>query len=88
VTEWKYKVEPEGTRHIGPTAQDFHAAFGLGESDKTIGMVDAAGVALAAIKGLQQEMKEKDGEITRLRNENIQLERRLEALEAAIKAKK
>ncbi len=38
-------------RHVGPMAQDFHAAFGLGDSDKSIGMQDIEGVALAAIQG-------------------------------------
>jgi len=33
--------------HLGPVAQDFHAAFGLGADDKHIATVDADGVALA-----------------------------------------
>ena len=37
---------------MGPMAQDFFAAFGLGDSDKHITTVDADGVALAAIRGL------------------------------------
>jgi hypothetical protein len=36
---------------MGPTAQDFRAAFGLGPNDTTISVVDADGVALAAIQG-------------------------------------
>jgi len=44
-------------RHLGPTAQDFHAAFGLGESERTIATVDADGVALAAIQGLNQKLE-------------------------------
>ncbi|MFP5354751.1 MAG: tail fiber domain-containing protein, partial [Gemmatimonadota bacterium] len=36
VYEWAYKDAPEA-RHVGPMAQDFHAAFGLGVSDTTIG---------------------------------------------------
>ena len=55
ITQWKYKVEREGVRHIGPVAQDFYHAFGLGDSDKAIGTVDEGGVALAAIQGLNQE---------------------------------
>ena len=35
--------------HIGPMAQDFHAAFNVGDNDVTISAVDPAGVALAAI---------------------------------------
>ena len=37
---------------MGPTAQDFYAAFGLGEDERHISTVDADGVALAAIQGL------------------------------------
>jgi hypothetical protein len=85
ITAWKYKIEPEGTRHVGPTAQDFHATFGLGESDKAIGMVDAAGVALAAIQGLNEQLKSKEQEMTRLREKNLELERRLETLESAMR---
>jgi hypothetical protein len=44
--------------HIGPTAQDFYAAFKLGDSNKTINTADAQGVALAAIQGLYEENQE------------------------------
>ena len=55
-------------------AQDFHAAFGVGEDDRHISTSDADGVALAAIKGLHEIVREKDAEIQALK-------RRLEALE-------
>src|SRR5690606_7704012 len=55
VFEWEYKEYP-GEKHIGPMAQDFKAAFGLGDSDKHILFVDAMGVALAAIKSLTAEV--------------------------------
>jgi hypothetical protein len=38
-------------------AQDFQSAFGLGTDDKSIGTVDADGVALAAIQGLNQKLR-------------------------------
>src|SRR5208337_3527564 len=68
ITQWKYKVEADGTEHLGPMAQDFHAAFGLnGADDKHISTVDEGGVALAAIQGLNQKLetedKQKDTEI-------------------------
>lgn len=59
VSEWSYKASPDA-RHYGPMAQDFRAAFGVGTDDKTISMVDADGVSLAAIKGLVEELKERD----------------------------
>jgi len=41
ITEWKYKAEADGSKHLGPMAQDFHAAFGLnGADDKHIATVD------------------------------------------------
>lgn len=59
VTEWEYKHNPD-RRYIGPTAQDFHATFGLGDDDKGIGTLDSDGVMYAAIKGLVEELKERD----------------------------
>jgi hypothetical protein len=44
--------------NLGPMAQDFHAAFGLGENDCAIAAVDADGVALAAIQGLNEKMEQ------------------------------
>jgi hypothetical protein len=57
LTTWNYKSQITSMRHIGPTAQDFHAAFGVGDSDKTITTVDADGVALAAIQGLNGKVE-------------------------------
>lgn len=54
VDQWRYRGAAAGIRHLGPTAQDFHAAFGVGSSDRRIGMVDADGVALAAAQELDR----------------------------------
>ena len=56
ITEWRYKTQTDA-RHIGPMAQDFREAFGLGRDDKHITSVDADGVALAAIQGLNQKLE-------------------------------
>ena len=66
ISRWSYK-ESDGSTHLGPVAQDFHQAFGLGVDDKSIATVDADGVALAAIQGLNQVVKEKEAEIRELR---------------------
>jgi hypothetical protein len=58
LTTWNYKSEDASTKHLGPMAQDFRAAFGLGNDEKGIGTVDADGVALAAIQGLNQKLEE------------------------------
>ena len=58
IGEWNYKAQGSEVRHIGPAAQDFHAAFGLGHSNRVITTVDADGVALAAIKGAHARLEE------------------------------
>jgi len=54
IAEWSYK-DAAGQRHIGPMAQDFHAAFGLGRNDKGIATLDSSGVALAGIQALAED---------------------------------
>jgi hypothetical protein len=76
IDEWSYKTEG-GQRHLGPVAQDFYAAFGLGADDKHITTVDESGVALAAIKGLYEQLQARDREIAALRQD-------LETIKAAL----
>jgi hypothetical protein len=75
VTTWSYLASQ--TRHAGPVAEDFHAAFGLGESDRVIAPSDLAGVALAAVKALQQEVDERDRRIEALERRLLEIESRL-----------
>ncbi len=77
ITRWNFKQD-KTSEHIGPMAQDFHAAFGTGSDDKHIATVDADGVALAAIQGLNQKMEEKDREIQLLKQRLEMLERVLQ----------
>lgn len=72
ISRWSFKGDTTG-RHIGPMAQDFTAAFSVGEDDKHIATVDADGVALAAIQGLNEVVKEKDAEIRLLKREMAEL---------------
>jgi hypothetical protein len=67
VTTWHYKAQPG--RHMGPMAQDFYAAFGLGSGDTGISSVDADGVALASIKALIHEVEMLKTRISELENE-------------------
>lgn len=53
VTTWNYIAQGESVRHAGAMAQDFYAAFGLGESDQLISTVDMDGITLAAVKALE-----------------------------------
>lgn len=78
LTSWAYKHEgANGVRHIGPMSQDFNKAFKVGTDDKTISTVDASGIALTAIKGLSQIVKEKDAEIATLKREMAAIKKRL-----------
>jgi hypothetical protein len=52
ISSWSYRAQDPAVRHIGPTAQDFYAAFQLGRNDGYISTIDEGGVALAAIQEL------------------------------------
>jgi hypothetical protein len=58
IQSWRFKAEDPALRHVGPVAEDFAAAFPLGQSDKQITMSDEQGVALAAIQALYQIVRE------------------------------
>ncbi len=85
LTTWNYKSQDARIHHLGPMAQDFKVAFGLGESATGITTVDEEGVALAAIQGLNQKLGEKDAEIRALKTQNDSLAQRLNELEATVK---
>lgn len=82
VTEWEYKHDPQ-RRYFGPMAQDFHAAFGLGADDKTINTLDADGVLFLSVKGLLEELKERDKVIQELKTKLETVEERLDSLPPA-----
>ena len=86
VQEWNYKTQDAAVRHLGPTAQDFKAAFGLGESDTGITTVDADGVALAAIQALNGAVSVQGSEVSRLKAENEELKRQLGAVLERLRA--
>jgi hypothetical protein len=85
ITTWNYKGNPASMRQMGPTAQDFHAAFNLnGDNDTQINQGDAMGVALASIQGLSAQIKERDASISRLRTELAAMETRMRAVEGEV----
>jgi len=85
IQTWNWKAQTESIRHIGPMAQDFFSAFGVGEDERHISTVDADGVALAAIQGLNQKVEaggqRSEVRIQKLEAENAELKARLERLE-------
>ena len=74
ITAWNYTSQAPDIRHIGPMAQDFYAAFGVGEDPQHISTVDADGVALAAIQGLYQAVQEQQTQIQALEARLAQVE--------------
>jgi hypothetical protein len=94
VSTWEYRDEDgegKGVRHMGPTAEQFHDAFELGDSEEHINSMNLDGVALAAIQGLSEKVDDKDERIDdleaeneQLRERNAELEDRLAAVEAEL----
>ena len=78
LAKWSYVWDP-GTEHLGPMAQDFKAAFGLGPTDRMIFQLDADGVAFASIQALHRRLET-------VQAENEALERRLRELEQRLEA--
>lgn len=77
IQNWNYISQDPSIRHLGPTAQDFRAAFALGDDDRYITTVDASGVALAAIQGLYEVVRQKDARISELEARLATVEHRL-----------
>jgi hypothetical protein len=86
ISIWNYKSQNANVRHIGPMAQDFAAAFRVGDDDKHISTVDPDGVALAGLKALDDRTVAQESRIHALERENAELRKRLERLEKVIDA--
>jgi hypothetical protein len=84
ISTWRYQGDAADVHHLGPMAQDFAAAFGLGADDRHIAPLDAAGVGLAAIQALNRKVGEKQAVIDDLARRNAELEQRLSRLEALV----
>jgi len=74
ISQWNYKSENADIKHIGPVAQDFYAAFGVGNDNKSISTIDPAGIALATIQELEKRT-------SRLQMENDYLKEKIVLLE-------
>jgi len=89
IQEWSYRAQDASIRHLGPTAQDFYASFGLGESDTTITTTDVDGVNLLGVQALERRTRTLSTDrrglraaVAALRAENTRQRDRLRALEA------
>ena len=82
IREWNYTSQDPAIRHMGPTAQDFRAAFGLGDFPLRINTTDADGIALAAINALERrtrDLPQRAADVDRLAADNAALRAQLEA---------
>ncbi len=77
IETWNYKTQDDSIRHLGPMAQDFRAAFGLGSDDKHITTVDADGVALAAIQELYRMVLQKNDQLQKMQAQMLELQAEL-----------
>lgn len=84
LTRWQYRADASGARHIGPMAEDFHLAFGLGRDDKHIAPGDIAGIAVLSVQALRQKVVDQQAEIEWLRGQGHEMSQRLERLEALL----
>jgi uncharacterized coiled-coil protein SlyX len=93
VSSWNYRSQERSIRHLGPMAQDFYAAFGLGESDVLISSVDIDGVNMAAAQALEARTAAQQQRIDALEAQNAaqarelaEMRARMERLEALVTA--
>ncbi len=88
IATWNYKSQSAEVRHIGPAAQDFFAAFNVGDDNRHITDIDEGGVALAAIQGLNQkleaELKTKEAQLAEQRQVNERQEQEIRKLMQAV----
>jgi hypothetical protein len=91
VTSWNYISEGRQVRHLGPMAEDFFAEFKLGTGNTSIGVQDLAGVSIAAVKELDDQLQQKNAEIEKLQDEvkqlranQSELEKRLQTIERSM----
>lgn len=94
ISSWNYKSQHPSIRHLGPTAQDFYAAFHLGESDTKITTADIDGINMLAIQALEkrttelktkiEELEKVKSELAEVKTENAEMKRRMAKLEATM----
>jgi len=81
ISTWNYKGESAQVLHLGPTAQDFAAAFGLGVNDRRISVVDANGIVMVSIQALYRRLEALQADLANLRFSSVAAEDRFAVLE-------
>lgn len=85
VSTWNYIAEGKESRHLGPMAEDFYQTFGLGTSDKSIGIQDLAGVSLAGVKALEERTADLQAENLSLKAKVAEQDQKLDAVTEQMK---
>ncbi|MEO6907564.1 MAG: tail fiber domain-containing protein [Abditibacteriaceae bacterium] len=88
ISTWNYKFDDATVRHLGPMAQDFAAAFGVGHDDRHINSIDEGGISLAAIQALYQLAQQQSKQIQALQQQIQQLETNTHSTTAVITPQK
>ena len=86
VTTWAYIDEAGSVRHMGPMAQDWHAAFAFNPDDTTINMSDLDGVSLAAAQALERQTAELQAQLAERDARIREMEARMARMEALLAA--
>lgn len=87
ISTWNYKTQNAKIRHMGPMAQDFAAAFNIGEDNRHIATIDPDGVALAGVQALDTRTLHQQQRIDALEKENTELKQRLSRIEKMLNDK-
>jgi len=93
ISTWNYIGDDPSVRHLGPMAQDFYAAFGLGVDETHLAPLDVNGVTLVALQAQNHQIEDLAAEnarlsadVGRLEQANADLQARLAQLEALVQA--
>jgi hypothetical protein len=84
VQTWRFKNDANQTRHIGPTAQDFHSTFAVGDDDKHISVTDEGGVALVAAKALSEALRNSQADLEAQKALTADLQSKVSALQRTV----
>jgi len=79
--KWNYTAQNDKIKHIGPYAQDFNKAYGLGDGKLTISTIDSDGIAFASIQALAERNKQLNQKNKLLESKLSNLESRFSKLE-------
>lgn len=93
ITTWSMIGADPHVRHLGPVAEDFHRAFGLGLGPTAIGLGDIDGVNIAAAKALevrttnlQTQLDERTAEVQALQAQVASQTELIARMEARLRA--